>query len=84
MDRLSLILSLLSGAFITGTLVVTAFTLGFYNWWVIGGAAITGWVAAWPVAYLISRRIKARDRDWSPDRKPSDYAPMPKLGAKEV
>lgn len=84
MDRLSIILSLMSGALITGALVVTAFTLGYYNWWVIGGSAILGWLLAWPSAFLVSQRIKRRDTEWSPDRDPSEYAPVPKFGAKEV
>jgi len=84
MDRLSIILSLLSGAMITGALVVTAFTLGYYNWWVIGGGALIGWLLAWPSAFLVSQRIKRRDTEWSPDRDASDYAPVPKLNAKEV
>lgn len=62
MDRLSIILSLLSGALITGTLVTTAFTMGYYSWWVIGAAAIIGFVMAWPSAYYVSRLIKNNDK----------------------
>ncbi len=84
MDRLSIILSLMSGALITGALVITAFTLGYYNWWVIGGSAIIGWLMAWPSAYLVSRRIKTRDSEWSSDRTGTDGIAVPRLGAKEV
>lgn len=84
MDRLSIILSLLSGALITGTLVTTALSMGYYNWWVIGGAAIIGFLMAWPSAYYVSRLIKNRDSAWSPDRSPKEYGAIPERNAKEV
>ncbi|MFP7671934.1 hypothetical protein ACG74X_01125 [Marivita sp. S0852] len=84
MDRLSIILTLMSGALITGALVITVFTLGYYNWWTIGGSAIIGFLLAWPSAFLVSQRIKRRDPEWSPDRDASDAAPVPKPGAKEI
>ncbi|WP_439521380.1 hypothetical protein [Marivita sp.] len=84
MDRLSILLSLLSGALITGTLVTAAFSMGYYNWWVIGGAAIIGWLTAWPSAYFVSRLIKDNDPEWSPHRDPMEHGPIPRLNAKEV
>ncbi|WP_299791159.1 hypothetical protein [uncultured Marivita sp.] len=84
MDRLSIILSLLSGALITGTLVITAFSIGYYNWWVIGGSAIVGWLMAWPSAYYVSRLIKNNDPEWRTQRNPMKNGPIPKPNAKEV
>ena len=84
MDRLSIILSLLSGALITGALVIAAFSLGYYNWWAIGGSAVIGFAMAWPSAYYVSRLIKKRDPEWSPDQKPMDKGPIPKRNAKEI
>lgn len=84
MDRLSIILSLLSGALITGTLVTTALSMGYYNWWVFGGSAVIGFSMAWPSAYYVSRLIKNRDSAWEPDRSPKDHGPIPRRNAKEV
>jgi hypothetical protein len=84
MDRLSIILSLLSGALITGTLVTTAFSMGYYSWWVVGGAAVIGFLMAWPSAYYVSRLIKNNDPQWSPDRKAYEGGPIPHLGEREV
>ena len=84
MDRLSILLSILSGALITGFLATTAFTMGYYNWWVIGGAAIIGFLMAWPSAYYVSRLIKNQDQQWSTERNPMKYGPIPERNAKEV
>lgn len=84
MDRLSLILSLVSGSLITGALVITVLTLGYYNWWAIGGAVVVGFALAWPSAYLVSRRIKNNDPEWSPHRDPFEHGPIPRPGRKEV
>jgi hypothetical protein len=68
MDRLSIFLTLMSGAMITGALVITAFSLGYYTVWAIAPAALIGFALAWPSAYLVSRRIKRRDRAWDHTR----------------
>ena len=78
MDRLSIVISMLTGAAITGVLTVIAFTMGYYNWYAIGGAAIIGFVLAWPTAYLVSRRIKENDPSWDADKvKDTGLAPKP-------
>ena len=84
MDRLSLFLSMMSGAAITGALAVTVMSLGYYNWWAIGGAAVVGFAMAWPSAYFISRRIKAQDGNWEPPHDPKRHAPIPPRNAREV
>ncbi|MCR9108204.1 hypothetical protein [Marivita sp. XM-24bin2] len=84
MDRLSIILTLMSGSLITGTLVTTAFSMGYYSWWVVGGAAVIGFLMAWPSAYYVSRLIKNNDPQWSPDRKPHEHGPIPRIGEREV
>ncbi len=70
MDRLSIFLTLMTGAVITGTCVVAAFTLGYVGAWVIVTAALVGLITSWPAAYVISRRIKRKDPNWH--RTPSD------------
>jgi type IV secretory pathway TrbD component len=68
MDRLSLYLTLATGPVTVGGLVIAALTLGYYSWPAIAGAAALGLLAAWPLAYLISRRIKRRDPDFDHTR----------------
>ena len=84
MDRLSIFLTLMSGAFITGTLIIIAFTLGYYNWWAIGGAAIIGFATAWPSAYIVSRRIKRQDPNWDETRVDKVEGVVPDPSKKEV
>ena len=62
MDRLSFYLTLATGPMTVGALVITVLTLGYYSWPAIGG------VAAWPLAYVISRRIKRRDPNFDHTR----------------
>jgi hypothetical protein len=71
MDRLSILLTSMTGAMIAAPVIVTAFVLGYYSVWPIVIAAGLSIVAAWPIAYLISRRIKARDPNWRKSAKPS-------------
>lgn len=68
MDRLSIFLTLISGALITGALVITAFSLGFYNAYIVAICAIAGFALAWPSAFLVSRRIKRNDPEWDHKR----------------
>jgi VIT1/CCC1 family predicted Fe2+/Mn2+ transporter len=70
MDRLSIIISLMSGAAITGALAITAFSLGYYEWWAVLLSAFLGFAMAWPSGYYISRLIKRNDPQW--DRTPRD------------
>lgn len=64
MDRLSIILTLPVGAVIVGALVIAIFSAGFYGWTAITLAIVIGMLLCWPVSYLISRRIKNRDKGW--------------------
>lgn len=70
MDRLSIYLTLMTGAVITGTCVVAAFTLGYVGLWPIVVAAAFGLLTSWPAGYVISRRIKREDPNWH--RTPAD------------
>lgn len=70
MDRLSIILSLLTGSVITGIVTVGFFTLGIYSWGAIAIAVVVGFGLAWPAAYLISRRIKRREPGLKRSRTP--------------
>lgn len=61
MDRLSIILTLLTGAVLTGATVTTFFVMGVYSWVAVGTAVAVGWGLSWPAAYLVSRYIKRND-----------------------
>lgn len=68
MDRLSIILTLLTGAVLTGGVITTFFTLGIYNWTAVVIAVAVGWGLSWPAAYLISRYVKRNDPDFDHTR----------------
>ena len=78
MDRLSMYLTLMTGAVLTGGLVILAFSLGYYGWTPIIWSVIVGYALSWPVAYLISRRIKSDDPQWDESAKDrTDAVPRP-------
>lgn len=83
MDRLSIILTLMTGAVITGGVVILAFTFGWYGWGPIALGVAAGLLLSWPVAWLISRQIKRKDPQWDETR--AARAPtVPKPDAPEV
>lgn len=78
MDRLSIVLTLATGAVLTGALVILFLSLDLYGWRPIGLAALIGFGGAWPAALAISRRIKRRDRQWDETRiRSADAVPRP-------
>lgn len=81
MDRLSILLTLMTGAVIGGTFIVTAFTLGYFSVWAVVISVVATLLLSWPVSYLISRRIKSRDPNW--DRK-AEPRLVPDADAPEV
>jgi hypothetical protein len=64
MDRLSIFLTVIVGALVTGGLVTVVLSVGWYSWPAIGGAAALGVALSWPASYAISRRIKRQDLNW--------------------
>lgn len=64
MDRLSIFLTVIVGALVTGGLVIVVLSVGWYSWPAIGGAAALGVALSWPASYAISRRIKRQDPNW--------------------
>jgi len=68
MDRLSIFLTLMTGAVLTGAVVTTFFVLGMYSWTAVMVAVAIGWGLSWPVAYLVSRYIKRNDPDFNHKR----------------
>lgn len=64
MDRLSLVLTLMSGSVLVGSFLIIVLSLGLYDWIPITLAIVLGLALAWPVAYIISRWIKHDDPYW--------------------
>lgn len=77
MDRLSILLTLVTGAVTTGALVIAVLSLGWFAWGPILAAVACGWLLAWPAAYWISRRIKRKDPDFDHRRRPASVIPDP-------
>lgn len=84
MDRLSIILTLMVGAVVTGALVTTVLSLGWYSWPAIGSATVLGFSVTWPASYLISRRIKRQDPNWDETKVDSVDGIVPVPAAPEV
>ena len=84
MDRLSIFLTLIVGAMITGGLVTLVLSLGWYSWPAIGTAATVGMVLTWPASYAISRRIKRMDRGWDATKVDRVKGVIPDPSAPEV
>lgn len=83
MDRLSIYLTMMTGAVLTGGLVIAAFSLGYYSWPPILGAVAVGYALSWPAAYVISRAIKRDDPSWDETRKDRTDA-VPRVNEPEV
>ncbi len=78
MDRFSNLLTLMTGAVLTGAIIIAAFSMGYYGWPTIITAALVGFLLSWPVAYAISRMTKRRDRNWDHTRVDrTDRVPRP-------
>ncbi|MDT8856927.1 hypothetical protein RNZ50_18190 [Paracoccaceae bacterium Fryx2] len=84
MDRLSIFLTIIVGALVTGGLVTAALAMGWYSWPAIGGAALLGVLLTWPASYLISRRIKRQDPLWDETKVDRVDGVIPTPGAPEV
>ncbi len=64
MDRLSIVLILMTGPVLVGGLVIIVLWMGYYDWRAIAGAAGLGLLLTWPAAYVISRWVKLKDPEW--------------------
>ncbi|SIO47546.1 hypothetical protein SAMN05444722_2425 [Rhodovulum sp. ES.010] len=64
MDRLSIVLTFMTGSVLVGSFVIVVLALGFYAWQPIALAVALGLVLTWPAAYAISRWIKSEDPHW--------------------
>lgn len=84
MDRLSIFLTIIVGAMVTGGLVTVVLSLGWYSWPAIGGAAALGVVLTWPASYVISRRIKRQDPNWDATKVDRVEGVIPDPAAPEV
>jgi hypothetical protein len=65
LDRLSILLTLVTGSVLVGGPVIAVLSMGFYNWQAIAGAAALGLLFTWPAAYAVSRLIKRNDPGWT-------------------
>jgi hypothetical protein len=84
MDRLSIFLTLIIGAMVTGGFVTVVLSLGWYSWTAIGGAAFLGVVLTWPISYAVSRRIKRQDPGWDATKVDRVDGVIPDPAAPEV
>jgi len=84
MDRLSIFLTLIVGAMVTGGLVIAVLSLGWYSWPAIGGAAALGFMLSWPASYAVSRRIKRQDPNWDATKVDRVAGVIPDPSAPEV
>lgn len=84
MKRLSFYLALLSWTLVSGALIIAAFSMGYYNWWVIAIAVVAGFLIAWPSARLVARRIKENDPEWSVHRDAPRTGPVSRASEHKV
>lgn len=84
MDRLSIFLTIVVGAMITGGLVAVVLSIGWYSWLAIGGAAALGVALTWPASYAISRRVKRQDPNWDATKVDQVDSVIPDPAAPEV
>lgn len=78
MDRLSLLLTFMTGAVLVGSFVIVVFALGMFSMTTLFIAAVAGLLLTWPAAYVISRKIKREDPGWDETRlKRTDSVPRP-------
>lgn len=84
MDRLSIYLTLIVGSAVTGSLIVLVMSMGWISWLAIGGAAAVGFVATWPISYVISRQIKRDDPKWDETKAEKVDGLIPDPSAPEV
>jgi hypothetical protein len=64
-DRLSIVLTLMTGSVLVGCFVITVLSMGYYAWQPMAGAIAAGLILTWPAAYAISRKIKRDDPGWT-------------------
>ncbi|MCV2893228.1 hypothetical protein [Lentibacter sp. XHP0401] len=84
MDRLAFYITMMAAWSLSGTFVIIALVLGYYNLWAIVIAAGAGLLLAYPAGYLISRKVKRDDPDWNPRHEPGDFGVVPPADAPEV
>ena len=64
MDRLSIVLTFMTGSVLVGGFVIIVLSLGLYAWQPIAIAVAAGLLLTWPAAYVVSRWIKSEDPNW--------------------
>lgn len=84
MDRFSIILTLVVGPLVTGSLIIAVLVIGWDMWPAIVGAAAIGFLITWPISYAVSRRIKRQDEDWDETKVDRVTGVVPDPSAPEV
>ena len=59
MTRLVLVLQSMIGGTLAGTFAVVTLVAGVTGLWPLIGAALAGWLAGWPAAIVVARRMGA-------------------------
>ncbi|EAQ11002.1 hypothetical protein BD830_104193 [Maritimibacter alkaliphilus HTCC2654] len=58
MTRLVFMMHSIIGATLAGVAVVIALVSGVTGLWPLLASAVAGWVIAWPIAFVIAKRIQ--------------------------
>lgn len=64
MDPPSVILTLVTGSVLAGSLLIVVLSLSYHSWPPIASAVGVGLLLTWPAAYVISRWIKRDAPGW--------------------
>jgi hypothetical protein len=65
MFRLRYVVALMTNAVVVGSLIILVLSLGWVGWLPVFGAIALGFVLSWPLAVLVTRRIKTEDPAWN-------------------
>lgn len=75
MDRLSLLIAMMTWTLVSGVIIVLFMSLGYVGWVQFGIAVVLGFALGLPLAKVISARIKRQDPDWDEKRNRPDPTP---------
>lgn len=79
MDRLSLLIAMMTWTLVSGVIIVLFMSLDYVGWMQFGIAVGLGFALGLPLAKVISARIKRQDPDWDEKRNRPDLTPDAKV-----